>query len=251
MKYTYFISDVHIGVRRTEEENKRLAIFLNFLEQIQEYAKSIFFVGDLFDFWFEYKYVIPKAHFIVLHSLAKLREKGIDITYLAGNHDFWLGSFLKQELGIDTYQDTWEGEIDGKNFFLFHGDGVAKRDVGYRFMKRIFRSKLTIWLYRLLHPDFGIPLAHKVSGTSRNYTKTINLKDEKDYLDFAREKFKNGHDFVLMGHRHLPLYHEDGDKVYINLGDWLEKYTYARFDGIKLELLTHEIPASSFRSSES
>ena len=241
MKYTYFISDVHIGVQRDEEENKRLHIFLGFLEQIRDTAKCIFFVGDLFDFWFEYKYVIPKSHFIVLHHLAKLKEYGIDIFYLAGNHDFWLGEFLKRELGIETYQDSWTGEINGKKFFLFHGDGVAKRDVGYRFIKRIFRSRFNIWLYRLIHPDFGIPFAHKVSGTSRNYTKKIDLRDEKDYLNYARIQFKKGHDFVLMGHRHVPLYHEENGKVYINLGDWIEKYTYARFNGSKLELLTHEI----------
>jgi UDP-2,3-diacylglucosamine hydrolase len=239
MKYTYFISDVHIPVNRDEAENNRLHIFLKFLDEIKESAKRIFIVGDLFDFWFEYKYVIPKAHFIVLHHLAKLKEQGIDMHYLAGNHDFWLGTFLRDEMGIATYQDTWSGKIGNKQFFLYHGDGVARRDVGYRFIKRIFRSRLNIILYRLLHPDFGIPFAHKVSGTSRNYTKRIDMQDEQDYLNFARKQFEQGYDFVLMGHRHTPLRHEENGKVYINLGDWLENFTYARFDGVTLELLNY------------
>jgi UDP-2,3-diacylglucosamine hydrolase len=245
MKYSYFISDVHIPAKRDEAENRRLRIFLTFLEEIKESAKSIFIVGDLFDFWFEYNYVIPKAHFIVLHQLAKLQEQGIALHYLAGNHDFWLGNYLTKELGIATYQDTWTGTIEGKKFFLFHGDGVAKQDVGYRIIKRIFRSRLNIKLYRLLHPDFGIPFAHMVSGTSRNYTKKIDLRDEQDYLDFARKQFEQGYDFVLMGHRHTPLRHEENGKVYINLGDWLDNFTYARFDGSTLDLLTYQYKRDS------
>ena len=239
MKYTYFISDVHIPAKRDETENRRLLIFLRFLDGIRETAKCVFIVGDLFDFWFEYNYVIPKDYFIVLHHLAKLKEGGVEIHYLAGNHDFWLGNFLTKELGIGTYMDSWTGTIDGKKFFLFHGDGVAKRDRGYRIIKRIFRSRLNMRLYRLLHPDFGIPFAHIVSGTSRKYSEKINLKDADDYLAFARKQFEQGYDFVLMGHRHTPLRHEENGKVYINLGDWLDKFTYARFDGANLELLTY------------
>jgi UDP-2,3-diacylglucosamine hydrolase len=241
MKYTYFVSDVHIPAKRDDAENRRLQIFLRFLDEIKASAKCLFIVGDLFDFWFEYNYVIPKAHFIVLHHLAKLQEQGIDLHYLAGNHDFWLGSFLTKELGIATYQNTWTGAIDGKKFFLFHGDGLAKRDIGYRFIKRIFRNRLTIRLYRLLHPDFGIPFAHMVSGTSRKYSDKINLKDADDYLAFARKQFEQGYDFVLMGHRHVPLRHEESGKVYINLGDWLDKFTYARFDGTNLDLKSYRI----------
>ena len=236
MSLTYFISDVHLGELPLDQEQERVDIFLGFLKSLETKADRIFFVGDLFDFWFEYKQAIPKKHFATLHQLARLREHNIELHYLPGNHDFWLGEFFQRELGIHTYDDDWSGEIEGKKFYLFHGDGIAKKDVGYRLLRRFLRFPLNLKIFRLLHPDWGIPFARFVSGSSRHYTNHIKLNDHRDYIEFAQTKFKEGFDYVLMGHRHNPYVHDENGKKYINLGDWLMNYTYAVFDGHELRL---------------
>jgi len=238
MSLTYFISDIHLGAKSEEEEKERISRFLRILKEIEEKADKLFIVGDLFDFWFEYKYVIPKRFFSILHQLKKIREKDIEVHYLTGNHDFWLGEFFTKELGILTYENDWAGEISGKKFYLYHGDGVAKKDSGYRLLKKILRNKTNLRIYRWLHPDVGIPLARMVSGSSRHYTNRINLNDNDDYLEFARSKFDEGYDYVLMGHRHNPLEINESGKKYINLGDWLVHFSYAEFDGKNLRLLS-------------
>jgi len=236
MGLTYFISDVHLGEQPEPQERVRVKQFVEFLRKIEKSASSVFFVGDLFDFWFEYKYVIPKKHFTVIRQLARMREKKIKITYLAGNHDFWLGEFFDRELGIQTFEDEWTGKIDGKRFFLYHGDGVAKKDSGYRLLKKILRNPVSIKLFKWIHPDWGIPFARFISGSSRLYTDRINLDDHADYIDFARNQFAEGYDYVIMGHRHNPYEHEEKGKKYINLGDWLYNFSYAVFDGESLEI---------------
>jgi UDP-2,3-diacylglucosamine hydrolase len=236
MGLTYFISDVHLGEQPESIEKTRVAEFVGFLRDIEKSASAVYFVGDLFDFWFEYKYVIPKKHFAVIHQLARMREKNIQLTYLAGNHDFWLGSFFDRELGIQTSEDEWTGEIGGKNFYLFHGDGVAKKDYGYRFLKKILRNRISIKLYQLIHPDWGIPFARFISGSSRQYTNRIDLNDHSDYIEFAQRQFEKGYDYVIMGHRHNPYEHDENGKKYINLGDWLYSFSYAVFDGNELTI---------------
>jgi len=236
MNKIYYISDVHLGEQPVHIEKERVKQFIQFLQKLEKDATDIFFIGDLFDFWFEYKYVIPKKHFSVIKQLARMREKGIHITYLAGNHDFWLGTFFDRELGIETSENEWTGTLKGKNFYLYHGDGVAKKDYGYRFLKKVLRNKLSIRLFRWLHPDLGIPFARFISGSSRQYTNRVDLNDQKDYVDFARQRFAEGYDYVLMGHRHTPFEHEEDGKKYINLGDWLYHFSYAVFDGKDLTI---------------
>jgi len=236
MKLTYFISDVHLGELPPEKEKIRTQIFLNFLTDIATSAQHIFFIGDLFDFWFEYKYAIPKKHFSILHQLAYLKDQNIDMHFLPGNHDFYLGKFFKEVLGIQTYTNDWQGTIGNKKFYLYHGDGIAKKDVGYRLLKRIIRNPINIKLFRLIHPDYGLPLARFVSGTSRQYTSRIDLDDHTDYIKFAKKKFNDGFDYVIMGHRHSPYIHIEGEKKYINLGDWLTNFSYGIFDGNELKL---------------
>ena len=233
---TYFISDVHLGELPKEKEVHRVNYFMNFLKHIEHSAVRIFFVGDLFDFWFEYKYVIPKKHFNILNQLARLIQKNIEIHYLPGNHDFYLGRFLYEELGIKTYEGNWQGTLDNKKFYLYHGDGIAKRDTGYRILKKIIRNPISIKLYRLIHPDLGIPFARFVSGSSRKYTNKIKLRDYDDYIEFANKRFSEGYDYVIMGHRHEPLVHEENGKKYVNLGDWLTNFSYGVFDGNDLKI---------------
>lgn len=233
----YFFSDSHLGLSESNQEKEKQKVLQQFLTDIMEDATHLYIVGDLFDFWYEYKQVIPKKYFRILYSLKKITEKGIVVNYFAGNHDFYLGNFFDKELNIKTWQDDFEFELEGKKFYLWHGDGLGKKDRGYRFLKKIIRNRFFQSLYRLLHPDFGIPFARWVSGSSRAYTNQLNHKrDESDYFEFAEEKFKNGVDFVLMGHRHNPLVHAVENKKYINLGDWINHFTYAVFENGQLEL---------------
>ena len=166
-----------------------------------------------------------------------MTDQGIKIHYLAGNHDFYLGHFFDDYLNIKTWSDEYKFNLKGKNFYIWHGDGLGKKDGGYRFLKKVMRNKFNQRLFRLIHPDFGITLARWFSGSSRKYTNQLNhLRDESDYINFAEKQFAIGMDYVLMGHRHNPLVHTVGDKKYINLGDWIVNFTYAVFDGQDLEL---------------
>jgi len=233
----YFISDLHLGAADDEDERIKQDRFLKFLSTLRDNATHLFIVGDLFDFWFEYIHVIPKKYFKFLYELKKLTQQNITVHYLAGNHDFALNSFFIEQLNIQTHPEEFETELAGKRFYLFHGDGIAAKDIGYRILKKIVRSKTNQRLFRLIHPDAGIPLARFVSGSSRKYTNQMNhLRDEGDYIAFADQKFNEGFDFVLMGHRHNPLVHESGGRKYVNLGDWIVNYSYAFFDGTDIEL---------------
>jgi len=233
----YFISDLHLATHPGPEEMEQQDIFIKFINEIRSDLTHLFIVGDLFDFWFEYKNVIPKMYFQFLYLFRKLTDQGVEIHYLAGNHDFALGTFFDEELNISTHLDTYIFELADKKFYLYHGDGVAKKDIAYRFLKRILRNKTNQKLFRWLHPDWGIPFAKFVSGSSRKYTNQLNLeRDESDYIEFAEQKFEEGYDYVLMGHRHNPLKHNKDGHTYINLGDWITLFSYAVFDGEQLDL---------------
>lgn len=237
MVKAYFISDLHIGAEDNPNEDERQKHILKFLQRISKEATHLFIVGDLFDFWFEYGTVIPKKHFDFLHMLKKMTDSGIEIQYLAGNHDFALGEFFDKSMNVKTWSDEYTFELAGKKFFLWHGDGLAKDDSGYRLLKRILRSRFNQRLFRWLHPDLGFRLASFTSGSSRKYTNQLNdQRDESDYTEFAEQKFSEGFDYVLMGHRHRPLVYDKGKHRYINLGDWIYKFSYAVFDGAELRL---------------
>ena len=234
----YFISDLHLGAREIENPQKQLQMVTDFLKRIQQDATHLFIVGDFFDFWFEYRTVIPKQYFPILVLLQQLTEKQVKIHYLAGNHDFALGSFFTKYLSIKTYPNEATIKLKDKKFFLHHGDGIDPKDHGYRLLKRILRNSTNQRLFRFIHPDFGIGLAKRVSGTSRKYNHTDNeARSEEAYKKFAEQKFNEGFDYVIMGHRHNPLVYEVGAKKYINLGDWITHYTYALFNGEQLQLL--------------
>ncbi len=237
MVKAFFISDLHIDTVLDAREIEKQDHILRFLKDISRQATHLFIVGDLFDFWFEYKTVIPRVYFRFLIALKEMREAGTNIVYLAGNHDFALGTFFPRELDIPVYLDDYTCTLEGKKFYLFHGDGLARKDSGYRFLKRILRNRFNQRLFGWIHPDVGFKLARIISGSSRKYTNQLNWKrDEQDYFDFARQKFKEGFDYVLMGHRHNPLVHEIDGHKYINLGDWIDKFSYAVFDGKMLQL---------------
>jgi len=233
---TYFIADAHLGAKNLDDNHRREQIILEFLNHIKRDNSTLFIVGDLFDFWFEYNKVIPKEHFKVICKLYELKSENMEIFHVAGNHDFWIGNFLKNSLEIEHFENSVEVDISGKKFFIAHGDGLKQKDKGYRFLKKILRNKINIKLYKSLHPDFGIPFAKKVSRTSRKYTTNKKYGSDDEYFDFAKKKFSSGFDNVILAHTHRPVIEKIESKTFINLGDWINSFTYGYFDGKKLEL---------------
>jgi UDP-2,3-diacylglucosamine hydrolase len=223
----YFFSDVHLGLQSAEVEKQKENRLLGFLNCIRSTARHLFILGDLFDFWFEYKTVIPKGFHRTLAALQQFTDGGTEVHYLAGNHDFWMGDFFTTELGIQLHFEPFEVNVEGKRIFFHHGDGLAHNDAGYRFLKPILRNRLNIRLYRWLHPDIGVRLARGSSRTSREYTSNKHFGEEEGMIDCARKHIERGADIVMMGHRHKPLREEIGNGVYLNLGDWITHNTYA------------------------
>jgi UDP-2,3-diacylglucosamine hydrolase len=232
---TYFFSDAHLGLGTREEDRAKEDRIVKFLDQVRKDAAQLFILGDLFDYWFEYKTVVPKGYFRLFAKLADLSAHNIPITYLAGNHDFWMKNYFTEELGIDIIQDPIERIIAGKRFYLHHGDGLVKDDAGYRFLKRVLRNKANIWLFSLLHPDLTSALARWSSRTSRKHTSGRKY-EQSDMDDFAEQKIAEGYDVVIMGHNHQSRFRKFGRGVYVNLGDWIHENTYAVFDGKRIEL---------------
>lgn len=240
MAKSYFFSDAHFGTNQSGSEKRKVDKLLSFFDQVGMDGERLFIVGDLFDFWFEYRTVIPRGYSQILSALVHLKKLGIEIQYIAGNHDFWMRDYFPRELGIPVHFDALEYTINGKRFYIRHGDGISRKDVGYRILKRIFRNRFNIFLYSLLHPDLGIPLAKWVSSRSRHHTGQKGMPDDSDYVELAKSKFGQGFDYVCFGHLHTPIFKEFGDRVYMNLGDWISHFTYAVFDGESLQLLVWE-----------
>jgi len=214
----YIFSDAHLGANDKAREKTKL---------------------ERIDFWFEYKHAIPKDHHQVICWLGDLVRRGIKVEYVSGNHDFWMGDFFPDQIGVSLHRDTLDLQYNGKRLHLTHGDGIAKKDGGYRFLKRILRNRFNIWLYRKLPPDWAIPLAKWVSGSSREYTKQRDADFTADYEAYATEKLAEGYDLVAIGHLHIPIIKEISGGHYINTGDMIEHFSYARVDGddVRLEYL--------------
>jgi UDP-2,3-diacylglucosamine hydrolase len=223
----FFISDAHLGAESRFSSKMRMDSLISFLSYITEKNGRLFILGDLFDFWFEYKYVIPREFFPLLTAFEKFRKTG-QIDYIVGNHDFWAGRFFTDELDIPVHANEFEAEINGSRLYMHHGDGIAAKDKGYRILKRVLRHPLNIELYRILHPDFGFSMAHYFSGLSRKNSPPED--HDKDYAVFALEKLKQGFDAVIMGHTHCPelIQHDNG--VYLNTGEWISRFSYGLWE---------------------
>ncbi|MGD0035992.1 MAG: UDP-2,3-diacylglucosamine diphosphatase [Bacteroidota bacterium] len=232
---TYFFSDAHLGLGSVEEDRQKELRLIRFLNFIQQDAVQIYIVGDLFDYWFEYKSVVPKKYFRLFAKLAELTEQNIRIFFIAGNHDFWVKNYFRDELGIEVHFNPVEAEIGGNRFLIHHGDGLLKDDLGYKILKKILRSRINIFLFSLIHPDIAGWLARWSSRTSRQYTSKREY-ESTGMVDFAATKIKEGYDFVVMGHNHVPSCQTIDGGVYVNLGDWIFENTYAVFDGKKIKL---------------
>ena len=241
-KNIYFLSDFHLGVPDHASSLKREKCIVRFLSGIQEDAAAIFIVGDLFDFWYEYKKVVPKGFVRILGKMAELTDSGIPLYFFVGNHDMWMSGYFEQELNIPVYYEPKNFEFNGKKFLIGHGDGLGPGDRGYKFLKKIFRNKACQWLFGLLPPYIGMGIAHRSSKSSRAATGQDDaqfLGEDKEWLiSYCKEMLHQKHyDFFIFGHRHLPIdFSLDSGSRYINLGDWIRYNSYAVFNGQHIEL---------------
>jgi UDP-2,3-diacylglucosamine hydrolase len=236
----YFASDFHFGVPDHSLSREREDLVVSWLEEIRKDAAEIYLIGDIFDFWFEYSAVIPKGFIRFQGKLAELADSGIKITLFKGNHDMWMFDYFVKELGIQIVSDELVLERNGKKFYLHHGDGLGPGDSKYKILKKIFRSGFCQWLFARIHPNLGVGIAKKWSKHSRLQS---NQKEEfqdlnKEWLvSYCKELLlKEKFDFLIFGHRHLPLDVRLGESRYINLGEWMNFNSYAVFDGENLEL---------------
>ncbi|RYG01332.1 MAG: UDP-2,3-diacylglucosamine diphosphatase [Chitinophagaceae bacterium] len=240
----YFLSDFHLGApdhaRSLEREKKIVA----FLEEIRQSAAALFVVGDMFDFWYEYRKVVPKGYVRLLGKLAEFTDAGIPVYFFVGNHDMWMRDYLTKELNIPVYFEPKEFQFNDKQFYVGHGDGLGPGDHGYKFLKKIFRNPVCQWMFGILPPAIGIGIADYFSRTSRTATGTSDQHflgaDNEWLITYSREQIAKKHyDYLVFGHRHLPIDFALNEKSrYVNLGDWISYFTYAEFDGQHLILKT-------------
>lgn len=244
-KKIYFASDFHLGSYPLSDSKEREKRIVAWLDSISEDAQVLFLMGDVFDFWFEYKTVVPSGYIRFLGKLAELADKGIKIYFFKGNHDMWMFGYLKQELNADIISNELFIECAGKKFYLHHGDGLGPGDVSYKFLKKIFRNRLCQWLFARIHPNLGIWIAQQWSKSSRisSGKKEDFESEEKEWLyQFANKQAQiTPVDYFVFGHRHLPLdlMLKDGSR-YVNLGEWIHSNTFAVYDGQSLELKAWE-----------
>ena len=237
---SYFISDAHLGSRLRYPAHRE-QILIDFLTDIRKDADQLFILGDLFDFWIEYRHAIRPDYFNILCTLKTLVQQGVTIHYIAGNHDFAMGSFLTDQVGVNVHLDSWEIITDTHRIYLTHGDGLIAADKGYRLLKRFLRNPILQHGYRLVHPDLGVGLATFFSRLSRGREKHKGPKFGPEHYRHAAWALseggaENGFDMVLMGHTHRPeIIHHQG-KIYCNTGDWIQSFTYACLDASTLSL---------------
>jgi UDP-2,3-diacylglucosamine hydrolase len=252
-KKYYFFSDVHLGLTAKDEEKAKELKLVRFLESIREDSEKIFIVGDLFDCWIEYRRAVPKGYYRTLASLNEIVEQGIEINFLPGNHDFWLNTYLRDDIGLKLHNDFLETELDGKKFYITHGDGLSKGDIGYKIIKKILRNRFNQFLYSLIHPDIGLWLAQGSSKKSRlktidnsriieSYSDNTKAHGSGGMQEFARKKISEGFDYVIMGHLHKAQFIEISTKpaYYITLGDWITNYTYGVYSNGSFEIKRFE-----------
>ena len=241
-KKIYFASDNHLGAPTIDASAPREKKFVAWLDDIKQDAAAIFLLGDLFDFWFEYKTVIPKGFTRTLGKLAEISDSGIPVYFFVGNHDLWMDDYFKTELNIPVYHQPEEFVLNNKTFFIGHGDGLGPADKGYKRMKKVFTHPFFKWLFRWVHPDVGMRIAQYLSVKNKLISGDDDAKflgEENEWLaQYSQKKLEEKHrDFFIFGHRHLPLEIElNPSSKYINLGDWIGYYSYGVFDGDKMEL---------------
>ncbi|MCI0435715.1 MAG: UDP-2,3-diacylglucosamine diphosphatase [Gemmatimonadetes bacterium] len=229
-RYDFITSDIHLGAVPGQTERA----FLEFLEHVGVHGRSLLLAGDLFDFWFEYRTVVPSAHFRVLAALSRLVGAGIPVTLAGGNHDAWGGRFLREEVGLDFRTGWFRTELAGREALVAHGDGLGRGDLRYRILKTILRGRFTIGAFRVLHPDLGVPVARRLSRTETRPGDDPRLRGRARFLEeWARARLAEepGLGWVICGHSHVPaLIQVEPARFYINAGDWLTHKSYVTID---------------------
>jgi len=236
-KRYFFISDQHLGLQTKEIEDKKERLLVKFLNYAEDNCDELFILGDLFDYWFEYKRVYQKGYFRTLTALKDVAEKGIQIHYFIGNHDFLHQDFFTTEFGISMHEDPIAVTLNGKKFYIGHGDGLMKNDLGYKILKTVFRNKIIQRLYSLLHPDLGIAIASRTSKSSREYTKKKDYGEIDGMQIAAKQKIDEGFDYVIFGHTHQRSFQKFNGGNYINLGSWIDAPCYGKFDSQTFEVV--------------
>jgi UDP-2,3-diacylglucosamine hydrolase len=243
-KHIYFASDFHLGVPNFESSRKRELQLIKWLDDVSADAAEIYLLGDIFDFWFEYKTVVPKGYVRLLGKLASIVDNGIPITFFTGNHDMWMFDYLESEIGVTIIREPVVKLFGFKKFLIGHGDGLGPGDYQYKFLKKIFANKLCQWCFARVHPNFAFGVANLWSGKSRlkNIKKEegFSTKENEWLYHYSKDQLSKEHyDYFIFGHRHLPLdlTIEGHESRYINLGEWVTGNPhYAVFDGKELEL---------------
>ncbi|MFY7901095.1 MAG: UDP-2,3-diacylglucosamine diphosphatase [Chitinophagaceae bacterium] len=241
-KKIYFLSDFHLGAPNNQKSKEREKRIVHFLNTIQPTTQELFIVGDMFDFWYEYKNAVPKGFTRILGKLAEFTDAGIPVHFFVGNHDMWMSGYFEDELNIPVYFQPKIFQYNGKQFYIGHGDGLGPGDKGYKFLKKVFRNPVCHWLFGCLHPTIGIGIANYFSRESRKKTgmkDEVFMGEDKEWLMiYSKEILQHQHiDFFVFGHRHLPLNLPlTANSKYINLGDWIINFTYATFDGTNMHL---------------
>jgi len=241
-KKVYFASDNHLGAPNRALSMEREKKFVSWLDTIKHDAEVIFLLGDLFDFWFEYKTVVPKGFTRTLGKLAELSDSGIKVYYFVGNHDLWMKGYFEEELQIEVFHGPRDFLIQKKLFLIGHGDGLGPGDKGFKRMKKVFTNPIAQWVFKWIHPDWGVRIAQYFSVKNKLISGKEDMKflgEDKEWLvQYAKRKLQDReYDYFVFGHRHLPLDIDlDGKAQYVNLGDWITYYTYAEFNGDTLDL---------------
>lgn len=238
----YFVSDVHLGAPAFKNNHEREMLFARWLDSISDDVEELYLMGDIFDFWWEYKKVVPRGFTRILGRIANFTDRGIPVHFFTGNHDLWVFDYLPAETGVILHQNQIIKEFGGKKFFLAHGDGLDAGDTGYIRLKKIFTNKHLQWGFSRLHPNLALHIAHKWSGSSR--TAKLGKKEEEFNVNndgiykFAQEYLtKEPIDYFIFGHRHEMIKAPLSEKaMFVLLGDWISNFSFGVFDGVNFEL---------------
>jgi len=241
-KSVFFASDFHLGLDTHETSQQRELRIISWMDSILDKCEQLFLLGDLFDYWFEYDTVVPKGYFRFFAKISEFTARGIPVHVFTGNHDMWLFDYMEKELRVIMYRKVLEIYINDFKFVLGHGDGLGPGDHGYKFIKKVFSSRINQWLYAKIHPDWGIKLMRYFSKKSRDSQEHNNqfLGKEKEWLVQYCESYLNTNkaDFFIFGHRHFPIDYtlSNNHSRYINAGDWIDHNSYVEFNGSTIEL---------------
>jgi UDP-2,3-diacylglucosamine hydrolase len=243
-KKIYFASDLHLGFPDYKQSRQRERLFVDWLQKIKPTAKALYLLGDVFDFWFEYKRAVPRGFTRFLGALSSFHDAGIEVHLFTGNHDMWIFDYLPEETGIILHRGPYETELMGKRFYMAHGDGLGHGDKGYKILKAIFASRVSQWLFARIHPNLGIKIANTWSVSSRNSHEEPSFQGEdKEWLILYSKKLEEVRhaDYYVYGHRHVPMdIALNAHSRVVNLGDWVDHFTFAEFDGNHMKLKTYQ-----------